>query len=292
LYKNFTGVGLTNKKIIGQINNIIITHLLPNIKFPVNVQGHKMLLDSSDSLQLSIKGIYEPIETDLVKKVIKKGSNVLDIGANIGYYTLIFANLCGKHGKVYAFEPEPENFLILKKNIELNGYHNVILINKAVSNKTGKTKLYLSEYHHTAHTIYNSNDNRPYIEIETITLDDFFINFKERIDLVKMDVEGSEPGIIEGMSSLLQNNADIKIISEYFPNAIMKYGKEPEEYLKIFENKGFELHNINDSTNKVEPTDIKTLLKLYNQENEYARTNLFCIRKTKINNDNNHIRGE
>lgn len=123
-------------------HNFIISHLKTTF---AEVDGHKMFLDSKDSLNLSINGIYEPLQTELVKKEIKKGDVVLDIGANIGYYTLIFAKLVGEDGKVFVFEPAPTNFSFLKKNVEINSYKNVVLVQKAVSNKTGKLKLYLSE---------------------------------------------------------------------------------------------------------------------------------------------------
>lgn len=116
-----------------------IQYLLKQLKsnFAV-VQGHKMFLDSKDSLGLSLKGVHEEFETELVKRMIKRGDVVLDIGANIGYYTLIFAKIVGEDGKVFAFEPDPTNFALLKRNVEINGYKNILLVQKAVSNKSGK----------------------------------------------------------------------------------------------------------------------------------------------------------
>lgn len=168
------------------------------------VQGHKMFLDSKDTLALSLWGVYEPLETELVKKEVKKGDVVLDIGANIGYYTLIAAKLVGENGKVFAFEPDPTNFAILKKNVELNGYKNVVLVQKAASNKTGKLKLYLSEDNSADHKIYDSHEGRQSTEIEATRLDDYFKNYNGEINLIKMDIEGAEGGAIQGMSSLLQ----------------------------------------------------------------------------------------
>ena len=70
---------------------------------------------------------------------------VVDIGANYGSYTLIASKLVGNDGRVYAFEPEPGNYDILVKNIEMNGYTNVTPIRKAVSNKQGKVRLYVDK---------------------------------------------------------------------------------------------------------------------------------------------------
>ena len=133
------------------IKHFIISLLRSNF---AEIQGHKMFLDSKDSLGLSINKIYEPFETDFVQKEIKRGDVVLDIGANIGYYTLILAKCVGKEGKVFAFEPEPNNFSLLKKNIQINGYKNVVLVQKAVSNKNEKLMMYLNKDNIGCHTIY------------------------------------------------------------------------------------------------------------------------------------------
>src|SRR3989344_942009 len=152
------------------------------------VQGHKMYLDEDDSLRLSIFGVYEPSQTELIKQEVKEGDTVLDIGANIGYYTLIFAKLVGPRGKVYAFEPDPKNFSLLKKNIKINSYDNVVLINKAISDKTEKIKLYFSSNNKASHTIYGSEKNTNFVTIDSIKLDDYFKTNEQDISFVKIDV--------------------------------------------------------------------------------------------------------
>ena len=89
-------------------------------------------------------GVNEKYETELFKKMVQDGMVVVDIGANIGYYTLIAAKLVGNKGIVYAFEPEPSNYELLCQNIAINGYTNVVPIEKAVSKTSGKTKLYVN----------------------------------------------------------------------------------------------------------------------------------------------------
>ena len=112
--------GIQKFGIIRNINSYINSLLKSNF---ANVQGHKMFLDKNDILNLSINGIHEPFTTEIIKKEIKKDDIILDLGANIGYYTLIFAKLVGKKGRVFAFEPEPTNFTLLKKNIEINEFY-------------------------------------------------------------------------------------------------------------------------------------------------------------------------
>lgn len=242
------------------------------------VLGHKMFLDSKDPLQLSINGIYEEFETSLVNKEIKQGDVVLDIGAHIGYYTLIFAKLVGKKGRVYAFEPDPTNFALLKQNVEINGYKNVILVQKAVSNKNGKLELFLGEVNTADHRIYNSHDARKFIKIESIKLDDYFKDYKGKISFVKIDIQGAEKVAVLGMSELLKKNKSIKIITEFWPIGLKRYGIEPKEYLQLLLKHGFNLYEIIDKQGKIKLTNPKELLNVYTYLKENS-TNLVCIKK-------------
>src|SRR5262245_13382224 len=113
-----------------------------NERQTVNIHGNRMVLheQASDvviSRELAEKQIFEPFETKLVLENICRGDWVIDVGANIGYYTLLFAQKVGQRGRVFAFEPDPENFELLEHNVRQNGYDNVVLVNKAVAEKTG-----------------------------------------------------------------------------------------------------------------------------------------------------------
>lgn len=257
-------------------NNFILFILKSNFS---EVQGHKMFLDPKDSSRLSINEIFEPLETELVKNEIKRGDVALDIGANIGYYTLIFAKLVGEEGKVFAFEPDPNNFALLKKNVEINRYKNVILVQKAVSNKTEKIRLYLSARSVGDHRIYNSYDGRESIEIEAITLDDYFANYNGNIDFIKMDIQGAEGGALQGSSNLIKKNKNLKIVTEFWPIGLKRFGIEPMEYLKSLIKHGFNLYEINERLKKIELViNISKLLEIYTPEKENF-TNLLCVKE-------------
>ena len=272
--KILSGHGIGNFYPIKVIHSFVISYLKSNF---AEVQGHKMFLDSKDSLCLSINGVYEPFETELVKKEIKKGDVVLDLGANIGYYTLIFAKLVGKRGKVFAFEPDPTNFSLLKKNVEMNGYKNVELVQKAVSNKTGKIKLYLCEDNKGDHRIYNSHDGRQSIEIEAIRLDDYFKNYNGAVDFIKMDIQGAEGGAIQGMFNLLKKN-NVKIITEFWSIGLKRFGIDSEECLKLLIEFGFKLYEVNEQEKKIKPVNVPKLLEVYTPEKENF-TNLLCLKE-------------
>ncbi len=270
------GYGIARFYPIRVANEFIIRKVKSNFAI---VQGHKMFLDSKDSLYLSINGIYEKFETKLIKNEIKQDDIVLDLGANIGYYTLIFAKLVGENGKVFAFEPDPTNFALLKKNVKINDYKNIVLINKAVSNKTGKLKLFLCEDNKGDHRIYDSKDDRKFIEIESIRLDDYFKNQNNKINFIKMDIQGAEYRAVKGMRVLLNENENVKILSEFWPIGLKKSGVEPIEFLKLLLQHGFKINDINKAKNKIIPIDTFSLLLKEYTINKKNHTNLLCEKK-------------
>ena len=180
-----TGKGL--RKIPGAtpIQKLIYQITKPRGIILITCQENKMYLNTEDtglSPSLLIRRIYEPYETELFKKLIKSGMVVVDIGANIGYYTLLAAKLVGNNGRVYAFEPEPTNYRFLIKNIELNRYKNIKLIQKAVSDKHGKARIFLDKHNLGMHSLAEANiqEKAGFMEVEMVTLDDFFKKHKNR----------------------------------------------------------------------------------------------------------------
>jgi FkbM family methyltransferase len=184
---------------------------------------------------------------------------VVDIGANIGYYTLIAARLVGKKGTVYAFEPEPTNYKLLCENIAINGYTNVVPIEKAVSNATGKTKLYVNAAIADVSSFAKDNvlthsKNLDCLEVETITLDDFFERTvgDDRIDLMKIDVEGAEELVVDGAERVLRNNR-LKVLMEFIPDQLRRAGTDPLQLLYKLQNHGFEMKLLNERRQVLEP---------------------------------------
>ena len=261
-----SGKGLSLKfPLLGRVYSFLFHHLKPAQSIVlVDVRGIKMYADvrGAGLGPGSIHGNYEKGEVELFKKIIKEGMIVVDIGANIGYYTLIAAKLVGENGKVVAFEPEPGNYSLLVKNIEVNGYDNVIPVQKAVSNKLGTIKLFLHPTNVAAHRIYNSHDGRKSIEIETITLDEFFKAQIDRIDVIKMDIEGAEIAALQGMKEILKKNDDLKSFTEFSPEAIRTFGYSPENSLNELMRYGFKLFQINAQKGEITPIDIDTFMQM------------------------------
>ena len=107
------------------------------------VHGNEMFLDKWDALDLSINGVYNDFDTKVVKEHIKLGDKVIDVGAHIGYFSLLFSKLVGEKGNVYSFEPEPKNIKLLIKNIAVTNIQNSTLEPPPVSkiNETWKVEV-------------------------------------------------------------------------------------------------------------------------------------------------------
>ena len=173
-------------------------------------------------------GKYEPYETKLILRQVKAGDVVVDVGANIGYYTILLADKVEKSGKVYAFEPDITSFEILKKNIKENNLKNVVAVNAAVGSKVGKLKLHKSKDNLGDHKLYGDGKNIE--EIKIIKLDDYLADIK--IDLIKVDTQGWDPEVIKGSEKLIKKNKPV-IFMEYSP-ASYKVAKLNEKEMMKF----------------------------------------------------------
>jgi FkbM family methyltransferase len=184
--------------------------------------------------------MYKTRENDqfwMINKEVFNGANVLDLGGNIGYYTLMLAKKAGTKGKVFCVEPDPRNIKILKKNIELNSLNKTIYLSEcAISNiNKKKIKFYLSSKTNlNSFTPKANKKNMNYVELDKI---DFctYIKNKPRLDFVRMDIEGHELEVFQSiirMSKKLKNKLPKNIIFETHTHLYSSKIKSK----KIFEN--------------------------------------------------------
>lgn len=245
--------------------------------------GHHMQVNPNDqviTMHLNNYGCFEPFETSVVHRLIKPGQTVLDVGANIGYYTLQFAKLVGPSGYVYAFEPDPDNFALLRKNVAQNGYPNVVNIQKAVSDRASSIRLYRNTENHGDHRIYETADDRQYVEVESISIDEFAATLDRPIDLIKFDIQGAEAIAFAGMQKLLRDNRNLKIVMEFWPRGLTLTGTDPREFLEQLLSLGFNVQVIDENEHKIKDLDIDAVLKRYPVEPDcdIFFTNLICSR--------------
>ena len=275
-FKIFIGTNIGRYGIVRKLQRFANSNLKPDW---VEIEGEKMYLDEVDALCLSINGIHEKMLTNLIKKEIHSGDVVLDIGAHIGYYTLQFANLVGPTGKGYAFEPEPKNFELLKKNVQINKHDNVVLIQKIVSDKDGIVEFFISKFDSIGNKLFKSNEAGSSIKIESTTLDEYFKDLKKKIDFIKMDIQGGEGKAILGMKNLLKENKNLKIIQEWWPDALKQNHANPEDHLKFLQHIGYKFYEIDGTIKKdILPITIEQLLGKY-PNSLIEDINLFCKKR-------------
>ena len=257
--------------LLKKINCFLIKMLKTNY---VIIGGIKFYLDEQDSLRLSTRGYYEPAVLEIIKRELKEGDVLVEIGAHLGYYTLILSKLVGPAGKIYAFEPDPNNFTLLKKNLEVNQIKNVVLERKAVSNRNGKMLFYPGKERSTHGSLIKGEYacGNP-IEVDGLRLDDY--PFKEKINLIKMDIEGEEFRALEGMRSLILKTKPLKMISEFSPAFLKEQGINPKNFITELEKVGFHLQIINEEKTTLEAFNADEFLTGYIPKLKVAY-NLLC----------------
>lgn len=240
----------------------------------------KLLLNKKDpavSGALAL-GVYELHETKLFREKIKKGMTVLDIGANIGYYTLIASSNVGTSGRVVSFEPDAENFALLSKTIKENGCSNVELQNVALSHTKGSTRLYLSEANKGDHRIYDCEEKRQFVTVPTVVLDEFCEQKNiPHVDFIKMDVQGAEWMVLGGMKRILRESTGLQLLTEFWPEGIIKSGGNALDFLSELRGAGLSVYAINKSSGSLQNiSDFESFIQSLPGRN-YA--NLYCIKE-------------
>ena len=215
--------------------------------------------DFGVTLEAESTGEYEPVTTQMVESMLEEGMTFIDIGAHVGLFTLPAKKWVGKSGRVVAFEPHPDNFAMLTRNTNANNL-TAELVNAAVSDVTGEVQLHTSTFNSGDHQIYQSS-NRKGVEVACVTLDEF-LQEGERVDLIKMDVQGAEAAAFHGMERVLQDNQAIKIIWELSPSQLQVAGADAASLLAWLEALGFGFTMIDDVSGDVQGVTAEELMNL------------------------------
>jgi FkbM family methyltransferase len=193
-----------------------------------------------------LSGSYEPYTLKLFKDAVRPGATVLDIGANIGYFTLVAARQSGASGRVYAFEPGPENFQVLARNIEINKFRNVTAVPKAVGDRSEIRELVLGE-DSDQHSLFGPPmvPRTGAVAVECLALDGFLQDSTP--DVIKLDVEGNELFALEGMRGILGKSEHLVMFVELNPVCLRQANMEPEDLISKLHGFGFEIHIIDEN---------------------------------------------
>ncbi|WP_259114373.1 FkbM family methyltransferase [Salinibacter ruber] len=182
-----------------------------------NLEHGKMYLDVSESTMMMCRAleIHERKKEEKLKEYLEKGYTFLDVGANKGYFSIIAADIVGEEGRVLSFEPDPDNFIRLKKNIEENELDNVECLNVAVGAKEGEEKMVRGKNSGWSSLVRGEKDAKESFSVEKIKLDKILEKEGvETVSVVKIDVEGAECRVIKGAKRTIDKNDGIKLLIE------------------------------------------------------------------------------
>ena len=180
-----------------------------------------------------LKAYTDRAERQLLKRILPKGAVVVDAGANIGIYSRFLSRCVGPTGVVHSFEPSPENFSRLQRAVRKLA--NVRLSQAALGERSGKSNLYVSDKLNVDHRTYaTQGDSRRIVPIDIIALDDYFKS-GQRVDLIKMDIQGYELHALRGGQRVLQENPDINLLLEFWPAGLEQAGVRWEGLIEMLE---------------------------------------------------------
>lgn len=254
------------------------TQILTKLK-PWNLPGTMRLIRFSKRASIkkpyyfiasAIQKAMERYEINIFRRLIKPGMTVIDIGANIGVYTKIACDIVGPKGKVFAFEPESENLIILKEKLAVFKNSNVTVISKALSDKIGEERLYIDEVNVGNHSMSEKNilKGNNFIKIQTTTLDKYFSD-KGKVDLIKMDVQGAEGKIIKGAENILTKYKPTMMV-EFWPDGLINCGSNPLNLLIRLKEFGFQINLIDKTHKKLLKITPREIVKICEEKRNHA----------------------
>ncbi len=212
----------------------------------------------------------------VIREELHEGETVVDVGANIGLFTCLMAKAVGPGGKVFAFEPEPANLELLEKNLQDNSIGNVVVIQKALSDKAGKLTLAARG----AHTSFGLSDGaQEKTKVELTRLDDLAKLAGRKVSLVKMDITGYEAKALRGMKQTILRNKNIRLLSAFCPAYLKRVGDAPLDYLKNISGLGLKIFEINaDRRLRIMREDFPAFIAKYSGGGKILQAEIFCAR--------------
>ena len=183
------------------------------------------------------KAVSDRRERRLFRQLIKPGMTVVDVGANIGIYTRYFSRLAGLSGHVHAFEPAPLNFRRLQSNV--GALPNVTLRQSAVGATRGTLKLFVSAELNVDHRTFDSGDGRLSVDVPATSLDAYFAP-GQKVDLIKIDVQGFEMNVLKGARRVFEDNPGMTLLMEFWPYGLAHASVSAADLLGLIKAMGFE----------------------------------------------------
>jgi FkbM family methyltransferase len=206
--------------------------------------GMRIKGDAKDIIQQYIYyfGIWEPNITSWIHSCLRPGDGFIDVGANIGYYSLLASRLVEARGSVVAIEASPKTFLELQTNLTLNRINNIRAVNVAASDFRGTLKVFRGHEHNTGLTsVFYRKGFAVECEVAAVPLSEIVQPNEMRCArVVKIDVEGAESSVVAGMGPIITaGRPDLEIMIEVNPAVLASQGTKPERLLRLFFDAGY-----------------------------------------------------
>ena len=222
---------------------------LPLWRGPQSVWGERIRASTFDRwlyLRLHQYGMMGRFERKIMGQLVKPGMTVVDVGGNLGLYTVLLARQVGPAGRVISFEPDPELFGLLRENCADNGCPNVACHNLALGSRPGRMVLNKMSLNSGDNHLSTAGEKAFYqpIEVGVESLDHLLPEL--RPDLVKIDVQGWELEALRGMEAVLRATARVSVYVEFWPGGIRRAGCRPEDLFTFLRDLGFRVFTVTD----------------------------------------------
>jgi FkbM family methyltransferase len=225
-YDSFIASLMSGASVLRSFGNKVYTHAFP-IYRPLYA-GYKAYADRA--------------ERRLLRRILVPGAVAVDAGANIGIYSRFLACCVGPAGAVHSFEPASENFNRLRASTRR--FSNVHVVQAAVGQRSGCSELYLSDTLNVDHrTYFTDKSARRMVHIEMVALDDYF-KPGQRVDLIKMDIQGYEFHALLGGRRVLRENSEINVLLEFWPFGLKQAGVRWEELIQMLQSLSMKLTRV------------------------------------------------
>lgn len=211
-------------------------------------------------------------EMPLLEKLVEPGMQILDVGANIGLYTLLLARLTGEAGHVFAFEPEPNLFSVLCENCAANNAVNVTPFQCAAGDANGRATFQRATFNSGDNRLGGSKPGAQSIEVEVARLDEVLP--VQTVQFIKLDVQGHELAALTGMQRVLASSPDVRVLFEFWPAGLRAANATPELLFKFFHDRSFLVCELE----KGETRKLDTPASLVSKLGEKRYTNLLASR--------------
>jgi FkbM family methyltransferase len=241
---------------------------MEGVPCPLQVGGLTLCYDAdrpSNTIRGLAAGAYEQSIADLFARELHPGMTVLDIGAHVGYFTLMAAGHVGPTGHVWSFEPDPANRESLERNIDVNGMAaRVSVLPLAVAGAVGESALYRMASDTGSSTLYPSREpDGGRVAVSTTSLDAWAgYHGWPAVDLVKLDAEGAEGAIVAGMTELVSRNPGIVVVLELQADALEAAGEDPLGFLRALVRMSWERIEVLDDRGGRRPIKDDRLIEL------------------------------